>query len=507
MISGTYVLTDSIDQAFERIFNDIRAGSNAVITGKSEFDLSDGSGVTEPTFDESLLAEVQALPAVAQAEGAVDSETTQLIGDDGKAVVYGGAPNLGFSIANPDSPFNPLTLVEGSWPGPNQVIVDKETASKEDFEVGELVGVQAEGPVQRLELSGIMQFSSGLTIGGATLAGFDLPTAQRLQRKEGRLDEIAIASAPNTSQRGARAAGHGDPAAEHSGPDGPAGRRRRCRRHERVHHLPADVPARVRRHRALRRLLRHRQLPVDNDRAADSGARDPAHARRLAAAGAQLDRARGARRRCRRVRGRAVPRAAARQGTLPALRRGRVHAAEHRPRLRDAHGDRRAARGDRGDAPGQPAACDPRDTCAPRGCRARGRDASSRPLRTPAGRRRAAHGCCRVRRAGLRPLRRRPRHHGDPDLDGSRHAARLPRSRALLVASRASACPCSRVARHEDGRRGRITGAGQRATKPAADRVDRRGADDRARARDARRDARVRDHRVVQGRGERSLHG
>ena len=60
MISGTYVLTDSIDQAFERIFNDIRAGSNAVITGKSEFDLSDGSGVTEPTFDESLLAEVQA---------------------------------------------------------------------------------------------------------------------------------------------------------------------------------------------------------------------------------------------------------------------------------------------------------------------------------------------------------------------------------------------------------------------------------------------------------------
>ena len=69
MISGTYVLTDSIDQAFERIFNDIRAGSNAVISGKSEFDLSDGSGVTEPTFDESLLPEVQALPAVATGRG------------------------------------------------------------------------------------------------------------------------------------------------------------------------------------------------------------------------------------------------------------------------------------------------------------------------------------------------------------------------------------------------------------------------------------------------------
>ncbi|MDQ3672601.1 MAG: FtsX-like permease family protein [Actinomycetota bacterium] len=194
MISGTYVLTDSIDQAFDKIFTDIRQGSNAVISGRSAFDLSDGSGVTAPTFAESLLDDVRALEGVADAEGSVDSETTQLIGDDGKAVVYGGAPNLGFSIANPDSRFNPLTLVEGEWPGPNEVVVDKETAAKEDFEVGETIGVQAEGPVQRLSLSGIMQFSSGLTIGGATLAGFDLGTAQRLMRKDGRLDEIAVAS-------------------------------------------------------------------------------------------------------------------------------------------------------------------------------------------------------------------------------------------------------------------------------------------------------------------------
>ncbi|HSI97320.1 MAG TPA: ABC transporter permease, partial [Gaiellaceae bacterium] len=199
MISGTYVLTDSIDQAFDRIFTDIRKGSAAVISGKSAFDLSDGSGVTAPTFDESLLDEVRALPGVAQAEGSVDSETTQLIGEDGKAVVYGGAPNLGFSIADGESPFNPLTLVEGSWPGPDEVLIDKETASKEGFEVGETIGVQSEGPVERLRISGIAQFSSGLTIGGATLAGFDLPTAQRMMKKEGRLDEIAVAAKPDVT--------------------------------------------------------------------------------------------------------------------------------------------------------------------------------------------------------------------------------------------------------------------------------------------------------------------
>ena len=50
MISGTYVLTDSIDSAFDQIFTDVRQGSDVVVTGKSAFDLSDGSGVTEPTL-------------------------------------------------------------------------------------------------------------------------------------------------------------------------------------------------------------------------------------------------------------------------------------------------------------------------------------------------------------------------------------------------------------------------------------------------------------------------
>src|SRR4029453_19401951 len=116
MISGTYILTDSIDQAFDRIFTDIRKGSSAVITGKSAFDVGDQTGVAAPELDESLLPKVRELPGVAQAEGSVDSDATQFIGDDGKAVVYGGAPNLGFSIANGDSVFNPLTLVEGKWP-------------------------------------------------------------------------------------------------------------------------------------------------------------------------------------------------------------------------------------------------------------------------------------------------------------------------------------------------------------------------------------------------------
>ena len=181
MVAGTFMLTDSIDKAFDTIFTDVRKGSNAVVTGKSAFDLTEGSGTNAPTLSESLLPEVRQLPSVAAAEGSVDGEA-QLIGDDGKAIVFGGAPNLGFSVTPGDSPFNALTLVEGAWPKSGELVVDQSTADKKDLRIGESIGVQAEGPAQRLRISGLVRFGSVSTIGGATLAGFNLPTAQELFR-------------------------------------------------------------------------------------------------------------------------------------------------------------------------------------------------------------------------------------------------------------------------------------------------------------------------------------
>jgi putative ABC transport system permease protein len=199
MVSGTFVLTDSIDNAFDAIFTESRAGSTAVITGKSAFDISEGNGSENPLLDESLLPQVREVAGVGAAEGSVDGEA-QIIGKDGKAIVYGGAPNLGFSIANGDSVFNPLTLVGGKWPGTGDVAIDEATADKENFAIGQVVGVQGDGPVERLRISGFFRFGSVSTIGGATLAGFDLPTAQRIFDKKGKLDEIAVAAAPNVPE-------------------------------------------------------------------------------------------------------------------------------------------------------------------------------------------------------------------------------------------------------------------------------------------------------------------
>jgi putative ABC transport system permease protein len=197
-VSGTFVLTDSIDKAFDSIFSDVYRNTDATITAKSPFDASGDSGTSEAAFDESLLAKVKELPDVQDAIGGVASENTQFIKGD-KAIAYGGAPNLGFSVDPTKPQFNSLSLVLGAWPGPNEVVVDKSTADKEDLTVGSDIGVQAEGPVREMRISGIVKFGSVSSIGGATLAGFDLPTAQRLFGKEGKLDQIRVASKPGVS--------------------------------------------------------------------------------------------------------------------------------------------------------------------------------------------------------------------------------------------------------------------------------------------------------------------
>ena len=190
MVSGTYVLTDSIDKAFDTIFTDIYRGTDATITRQVRLRRR-ATAPASPSrpFDESLLPEVRRLPEVADAIGGVDAETTQLVGRTARRSCS-AAPPTSASRSTREPEFNSLTLVEGTWPGPNELVIDKSTARKEDLAVGETIGVQVGGAGRALRISGLVKFGSVSSIGGATLSGFDLPTAQRLFGKEGKLDQI-----------------------------------------------------------------------------------------------------------------------------------------------------------------------------------------------------------------------------------------------------------------------------------------------------------------------------
>ena len=198
MVSGTFVLTDSIDKAFDTIFTDVRQGSNAVISGKSAFDLSEGQGSFAPTLDESLLSEVRELGR-RRAEGSVDEGPTDRRGRQGDRLRRRAQPRL--LDRERRLGLQPAGARPGRLAGGEKVVVDESTADREDLQLDQRIGVQAEGPVQQLRISGIVRFGSVSTIGGATLAGFDLQTAQELFGKRGKLDEIAVASEPGTSDQ------------------------------------------------------------------------------------------------------------------------------------------------------------------------------------------------------------------------------------------------------------------------------------------------------------------
>jgi putative ABC transport system permease protein len=197
LITGTYVLTDSIKGAFGGIFTSVYRGTDATVTGKSAFDLSNNGTTTAPPFDQSLLPVIRNLPDVSDAVGGVGGLAHIVL--NGKVLHFGGAPNLGFSVDPARPELNTLSLVDGKWPGANQVVIDEATAHKKDLRVGQRIGVQANGPTLRMTISGFVHFGGSQSLGGATLSGFNLPTAQRLFQRVGKLDQIRAKAKPGVT--------------------------------------------------------------------------------------------------------------------------------------------------------------------------------------------------------------------------------------------------------------------------------------------------------------------
>ena len=198
MVSGTFILTDTMQKSFNGLFDASFEKTDAVIRGKEIVkDSFSGSGVTIPA---SVLTEVRALPEVEAATGDVspqEANTADIIGRDGKAVARESS-GLSYDAANPQ--FSPLELKTGEWPqGDKQVVIDAGTAAKEHYRVGETVKVATGGQTRPYELTGIVSFGDVDSLGFASIAAWDVKTAQTLLGREGRYDSVSIAATPGTS--------------------------------------------------------------------------------------------------------------------------------------------------------------------------------------------------------------------------------------------------------------------------------------------------------------------
>jgi putative ABC transport system permease protein len=206
MISGTYILTDTITNSFDQIFQQATRHIDAVVTGKA---IVSSEFAPNPPVPASLLSIIQAIPGVSAADGeiagqaslyGVNNTTTGGLGHRRRLGSSGGAPSLLFAVG--DERFNELTLLPGGhWPRGNQVVLDQTTMSRNHLKLGQVVGIGTiYQPLQRFTVVGKTKFGNVGSIGGATLIELDLPTAQRMTNEVGKFDQISVMNDPGVSQ-------------------------------------------------------------------------------------------------------------------------------------------------------------------------------------------------------------------------------------------------------------------------------------------------------------------
>jgi putative ABC transport system permease protein len=199
MISGSFVLTDTLGKTIDGVYEESYKEADAVISSKHAITTQDGDN-EKPPFSADVLSEVQGLPGVRTAAGEL-SDTATLVDHKGKPI---GKADTGTGVgvdAATGTSLSPLSLATGEWPrGSRQIAIDKSTADDEQFKVGDAIGAFADGPVRKYEITGLVRFGELDSLAGATIAVFDMPTAGTLFDKKGKLDQILVGAKPGVSE-------------------------------------------------------------------------------------------------------------------------------------------------------------------------------------------------------------------------------------------------------------------------------------------------------------------
>jgi putative ABC transport system permease protein len=197
-ISGTFVLTDTLNNTFSTLFGNIYSKIDFQVRGDPQLGTG-GANAVRDELPESLLAAVRHVPGVAAAEGEVEGYA-QFVARDGKPIQTGGASTIAISF-DPDQQVSALRITAGGPPlNADDVVMDAGTAGKYGFRVGQQVRIVTAGPVRAFTITGIAEFGSTGNLAGATLAAFTLPAAQQVVQEQHRLDDINVVTAPGVSK-------------------------------------------------------------------------------------------------------------------------------------------------------------------------------------------------------------------------------------------------------------------------------------------------------------------
>lgn len=201
-IAGTYVLTDTMNKTFDNLFTDVTAGVDVFVRADNAFQDPEGGEDRKP-ISAQLLDEITRIEGVASAEGSV-AGYAQIVDKKGEAIAPTGPPTLGVSWS--DNPESALSIRTGHAPASSdEVVIDAATAETYNFEIGDEVKVLFVGSPRTFDLVGIAGFGSADNLAGATLAAFDLETAQRVLDRKGQFDAIELRAEEGVSATELRA--------------------------------------------------------------------------------------------------------------------------------------------------------------------------------------------------------------------------------------------------------------------------------------------------------------
>ncbi len=196
-VAGTYMLTDTMNRAFDDLFQQINRGVAVDVRGVHQF-TSNGPGGQNAgapaRVPVTLLPTIAAIPGVRDVQGSIGGYA-QLVDKQGKAISTGGAPTFGFNWI-PDPELNAVSLSQGRAPqGAGEIAIDAATAMKYGFKIGDTAKVLLQGPPIQAEIVGIVKFGSSTNLLGATLVVFDPSIAQTALDGRGTFDDVLVAAA------------------------------------------------------------------------------------------------------------------------------------------------------------------------------------------------------------------------------------------------------------------------------------------------------------------------
>ena len=200
MIAGAFTLTDTMRSAANSLSKDAYDSTAAAVSAPTTFKVDNENGQQAPTISASAVGAVKAVAGVATAQGDIVDEA-RIIKNNGKVAGSGPYFGEGFDASAPGaSALTPFRLRSGHFAtGPRQVAIDEGTARKQHWSVGDKIKIDTAGPERTFTITGVVRFGSVKSIGTATVALFDLRTAQGLFNKQGRVDSVLVAAKPGVS--------------------------------------------------------------------------------------------------------------------------------------------------------------------------------------------------------------------------------------------------------------------------------------------------------------------